>query len=430
MEGKVFVVDKRKKPLMPTHPARARQLLREGRAVVHKQAPFAIRMKDRLLEDSEVQPVRCKVDPGSKQTGIALLRESEEKGEAEVLHLAVIHHRTNIKKNMDQRRGHRRRRRSKNLRYRKPRFDNRRRREGWLPPSLQSRVDNITGWVNRYSRLLPVSAISVETAQFDTQKMQNPEVSGIEYQRGELFGYEVWQYLLEKWNYRCAYCSKKDVPLEKDHIVPRSRGGSNRVSNLAASCRPCNEKKSNRTAEEFGHPRVQEKSRKPLRNAAGVNNTKNALLRKLGATGLPVETGTGARTKFNREARGLEKFHANDAICVGQSTPEIITGEYSPVLVITAKGRGSRQRTRLNRFGFPRAYLMEEKRVFGFATGDLVNARVERGKYAGTYRGCEVRVRKSGYFDIYKAGSKQAQGVSYRHFSLVQRSDGYAYAYN
>ena len=169
---------------MPCHPARARKLLKQGRAVVARRAPFTIRLKDRV--GGTVQPVRLKIDPGSRTTGMSLLRECKD--DAEVLHLADLHHKRGIRKRMDQRRNYRRRRRSANLRYRPPRFLNRAasQREGRLPPSLGARVDNVETWVRRYRQLAPVSSISVELARFDMQKMQNPEISGVEYQQGEL----------------------------------------------------------------------------------------------------------------------------------------------------------------------------------------------------------------------------------------------------
>jgi 5-methylcytosine-specific restriction endonuclease McrA len=98
-------------------------------------------------------------------------------------------------------------------------------------------------------RWVPVSSIVVETVRFDTQKMQDPEMTGVEYQQGELAGYEVRQYLLEKWGRRCAYCDKENVPLEVEHIVLKSRGGTDRVSNLTLSCRSCNLEKGNRSPE-------------------------------------------------------------------------------------------------------------------------------------------------------------------------------------
>jgi len=422
---KAFVVDRKGEPLMPCHPARARQLLREKRAVVHRRAPFTIRLKNR--EGGEVQPVRLKIDPGSRVTGMALVREDGNK--AEVLHLAELHHRRGISKRMKQRRQYRRRRRSANLRYRPPRFLNRAasRRKGKLAPSLLSRVNHIESWVRRYRGMGPVAAISVELARFDMQKMENAEIKGVEYQQGTLHGYDVWEYLLEKWGRMCAYCGTENVPLEKEHIVPRSRRGSDRVSNLTVSCHECNQRKNNQTAKEFGHPEVEAQALQPLRDAAAVNSTRWATYRVLAATGLPVEVGTGSRTKYNRVRLALPKTHALDALCVGGSTPERVAGlEGTVVLVIGARGRGQYSRTSVDRYGFPRGYRTRKKLMYGFRTGDLVEAVVPRGKYAGRHAGVAV-VRRSGYFDIKQNGTRVAQGISWRHFNALQRFDGYGY---
>src|SRR5690606_33472877 len=110
------------------------------------------------------------------------------------------------------RRQSRRSRRNRKTRYRPARFLNRTRPEGWLPPSLMSRVHNITTWANRLYKFTPMTHIAMELVKFDMQAMQNPEISGMEYQQGELAGYEVREYLLEKWNRKCAYCGAKDTP--------------------------------------------------------------------------------------------------------------------------------------------------------------------------------------------------------------------------
>src|SRR5438128_8159548 len=182
----VFVLDKRKKPLMPCTEKRARLLLGRGKAMVHRRYPFTIRLKERVGGD--VQPVRLKVDPGARTSGVALVREA---GDGQhVLHLAEIAHRgATIHKRMLRRAAFRRRRRSANLRYRARRCDNRRRSGGWLPPSLQSRVESTAAWVRRYRRLAPVAAISVEHVRFDTQLMQKPDIAGVEYQQGCLAGF-------------------------------------------------------------------------------------------------------------------------------------------------------------------------------------------------------------------------------------------------
>lgn len=332
-----------------------------------------------------------------------------------------------MKAKLDKRRALRRGRRSRKTRYRPARFLNRRRKEGWLPPSIESRVNNIVTWVRRLCRWAFVDGIAMELVKFDTQAMQSPEVSGTEYQRGTLFGYEVREYLLEKWRRRCAYCGAENVPLEVDHIVPRSRGGSDRVSNLTLACHTCNQKKGNRPIKEFlrRKPEVLRKVlaqvKAPLRDAAAVNTTRFALLNRLRTTGLPVEVGTGGRTKYNRTAQGYPKKHWIDAACVGESGGAVRLAPEMNVLSIKAMRRGSRQMCRMDRYGFPRTGPKMARTVHGFRTGDLVRADVLKGKPAGVHTGYAA-VRASGSFRV-----GNADGVSWRHCRLLQHGDGYQY---
>lgn len=414
---RVFVLDQDGKPLDPCRPARARKLLKAGRASVFRHYPFTIILHDRALEESVVQPHRLKVDPGSRTTGLAIVQEKTGK----VIWAADLHHRgEQIKRALLKRRQLRCSRRSRKCRYRPPRFQNRRRPKGWLPPSLQSRVDNIRTWVSRLRRYVPISALSVELAKFDTQKLQNPEISGVEYQQGQLFGYETREYLLEKWGRRCAYCGAENVPLQVEHIIPKSRGGSDRVANLTLACRRCNLEKGSRTAEEYGYPKVQAQARRSLRDAAAVNSTRWALWRALQDKGLPLEAGTGGRTKFNRTRLGLPKRHWTDAACIGVSGAEVYVPPDLQPLVIRARGHGKRQRCGVNRFGFPIRYAQRAKRYMGFQTGDLVRAVVPKGKYRGTYSGrISIRHRPSfrlcGFY------------VHPKYLTIIQRADGYEY---
>lgn len=416
----VFVLNKNKEPLNPCHPAKARKLLNQGRAVIHKKYPFTIRLKT-LKEPSIKAAYRLKIDYGSRHTGLAVLKNNTE-----VIWLAELHHRTDIKKKLDDRRAFRHRRRNKNLRHRPKRFSNRNRPKGWLPPSLLSRANNIKTWAGRLSKLCPLTHISYENAKFDTQLMRNPEISGIEYQQGTLEGYEVREYLLEKYNRKCVYCGIQGIPLQIEHIIPKSRGGTNRVDNLAIACSACNQKKGNKTAEEYGFPNIQKQALKTLKDAAIINATRWKIYDTLVSTGLPVECGTGARTKLNRTNLKLPKTHYYDACSIGASTPNKLYFKTKNVLYIKAKGRGTRCRTNLDRFGFPRGYLSNQKTFFGFQTGDMVKAVVPRGKYRGMWHG-EVACRKSGYFDIKSNGQKVAQGISHKYFAMVQRFDGYSY---
>lgn len=435
----VLVLDKRKQPLMPCSEKRARLLLGRGRAVVHRMQPFTIRLKDRTMAVSTLQPLRVKIDPGSRTTGMALVREGDD-GAEHVLWLGEIAHRGHVIRNrLAQRRAFRRRRGQ--LRHRAPRFANRARSKGWLAPSLQHRVDTTVAWVERLRRWAPITAVSQELVRFDMQKMENPEVSGVEYQQGTLLGYEVREYLLHRHQHQCAYCAGRsgDPVLEVEHVHPRSRGGSNRVGNLVIACWTCNRDKGNRTAGEWAEAlggrsklhltrkanaeRIDAGKRPSLRDASAVNSTRWALFTALKATGLPVAVGTGGRTKWNRQRLGIPKGHALDAACVG--TVESVAGWNRPVLDIKASGRGSYQRTRLDRYGFPRGYLMRSKQVRGFQTGDTVRAMVPTGRKAGTHTG-RVAVRATGSFNI-QTPQGVVQGISHRHCTLTQRADGYGY---
>jgi 5-methylcytosine-specific restriction endonuclease McrA len=414
---------------MPCKASRARILLKKGRAKVHKLYPFTIRLVDRT--EGEIQPVALKLDPGANVTGLAIVRQHQRDPSKQiVLHLAEVSHRgKTILKRMTQRAMFRRRRRTTNLRYRAPRFSNRTRLEGWLPPSLQTRVDNITSLVSRYRAVAPISSISVEVVRFDMQKLENPEISGIEYQQGTLAGYEAREYLLEKWGRKCSYCDAENVPLEIEHIHPKGRRGSDRISNLTIACRPCNETKGCRPVELFLASKPEKlkqilaQSKTPLDATAAANSTRTALVGRLRQTGLPTFTGSGGRTKFNRQTLGLPKTHALDAACVG-AVSSLKAWEMQS-LRIKATGRGSYQRTRLDSHGFPRGYLTRTKTIHGFRTGDLVKAVVSTGKKGGRHIG-RVAVRASGSFNI-QTENGTIQGINWRHCRRVMRDDGYTY---
>lgn len=418
----VFVLSNDRQPLDPCHPARARQLLKARKAAVFRRFPFTIVLKNRSTAESETHIHRFKLDPGSKTTGIAVVRETE----GQVVWAGELSHRGQaIRDALERRRALRRSRRQRKTRYRKSRFLNRRRPVGWLAPSLQHRVATTMTWTKRLRRLVPITAFSTELVSFDTQLMQNPEISGVTYQQGELAGYEVREYLLEKWQRRCAYCKVAGVSLQVEHIVPRSRGGSDRVSNLTLACEACNQRKGNQTAAEFGFPQIQAQARQPLKDAAAVNSTRWALYQALVGLGPPVEIGTGGRTKFNRTRLELPKAHWTDAVCVGVSTPDRLDVRDVRPLLIWAMGHGSRQMCRMDKYGFPRTRPKQKRRVYGFRTGDIVRAVVPSGKKAGTYIG-RVAVRTTGSFNI-TTTSETVQGVSYRHCRLLHHADGYRY---
>jgi 5-methylcytosine-specific restriction endonuclease McrA len=425
--SKVFVLDMKKRPLNPVHPGRARILLSSGQAAVFKRYPFIIILKS-AEESPALEPLRLKIDPGSKTTGLAIVNDSS----GEVVFAAELSHRgQTIKAALEDRRAIRRSRRQRHTRYRKPRFDNRTKPKGWLPPSLKSRISNVLTWVQRLIRVCPITAISQELVRFDLQAMENPEIAGVEYQQGTLMGYEVREYLLEKWGRKCAYCDATDVPLQIEHIQSRDKQGSHRVANLALACEPCNVAKGTQDIRVFlaNHPdvlqRILAQAKAPLRDAAAVNTTRWALYVRLQAIGLPVEVGTGGRTKYNRITRGLDKVHWMDAACAGASTPEHLHIKGVVPLLITADGYGNRQMCGTDASGFPTRHRQRQKHHFGFQTGDMVRAVVTKGKKVGRYAG-RVFVRATGSFDI-RTKQGRVQGLSHRSCTRVHRNDGYSY---
>ena len=465
---RVFVLDKHGNPLMPCHPARARKLLKSGRARVHHLAPFVIRMVDKEVEQCEVPGVVVKIDPGSKHTGIVCAhivraRVDDNAGITHGLVSIQLDHRGQlIHKKMGQRASYRRRRRSVNLRYRASRWNNRhpqacracgknaKHKRGYcgtclkernlvdngyrqyrIPPSLFHRVATTTSWVKRLSSWSPVTSLVMELVRFDTQVMQNHEISGVEYQQGTLAGYEVREYLLEKWGRKCAYCGIKNVPLQIEHILARSKGGTNRISNLTLACRSCNESKGSENVEiwcerYFGGQkgkkianRVTAQAKAPLKDTAAVNSTRWALWRALKNTGLDVSVGTGGRTNWNRKRFGIPKSHTLDALCVGDV--DGIRSVPNNVLVVTCTGRGQHQRTKPDKYGFPRLSLPRTKTHHGLRTGDFVRAVVPKGKHSGVHVG-RVSVRSSGSVRVGKV-----DGISYKNCMVLQRADGYGY---
>ena len=422
----VFVVDTNRTPCNPVDPGKARVLLTQGKAAVLRRFPFTIILKGESRE--QTLPVRVKLDPGSKQTGVALVNESTRKV---VFAMEIIHRGMAISTSLLSRKGVRNGRRFRNTRYRKPGLPNTTKPEGWLAPSLKHRVLTVETWVSRIRRFAPVESISMELVRFDMQQMENPEISGIEYQQGTLLGYEVREYLLNKWHRKCCYCDTGDVPLQIEHIEAKTNGGSSRISNLGLSCEPCNTKKGKLDIRVFlkNKPellaKILKQAKASLKDAAAVNSTRWALLEALKATALPVETGSGGRTKFNRTTQGYPKAHWIDAACVGVSGTDVAIAEKLMPLIAKTTGHGCRQVTRTDRFGFPRQAAKKGGSVFGFQTGDMVRAIVPAGKKIGNHIG-KVAVRETGYFNI-QTENGCVQGINHKHCALIHSKDGYSY---
>jgi 5-methylcytosine-specific restriction endonuclease McrA len=425
MSNFVFVLDSYKRPLNPIRPGMARKLLTTGKAAVFKRYPFTIILKVEITAPQE--PITLKLDPGSKATGIALVQGKDVIFGAELAHRGQA-----IKAGLESRRSLRRGRRNRHTRYRKARFLNRTRSKGWLAPSLQHRVETTLTWVNRLRKLAPIASVFQELVRFDLQQSENPEISGLEYQQGVLYGYEIREYLLNKWDRKCAYCGITDTPLQVEHIHPRTKGGSNRISNLCLACDTCNKKKGTQDIEQFLSKkpdilkRILSQAKRPLKDAAAVNSTRWALFNGLRlTTGLPVSTGSGGLTKFNRTRLNLPKSHWLDAACVGQVEElKVLT---SQPLLIKAAGHGTRQMCGTDRFGLPVRHRSKKQIHFGFQTGDIISATVTAGKKIGSYVG-RVLCRASGSFDIATTNGRIA-GISHKYCKSIHKKDGYSYRF-
>jgi len=316
---KVFVLSQGGTPLMPTTPRRARLWLKARRAKVVRHEPFTIQLC--FETTSHTQSVTLGVDTGSQRVGVAAISNGC------VLFQAEVQLRTDISEKLTQRRTYRRARRSRNTRSRAPRFANRRRRAGWLPPAVSSKLAATLKAVRFVASLLPVRQVNVEVASFDSQQMRDPEIKGISYQQGSLFGYQVREYVLEKWQRTCMYCGAKDRALQIEHLVPKARGGSDRVDNLTLACEPCNQRKGNRTAAEFGFPQLQAQARLPLRDAAHVSSLKTVLLAQLKQHfgERQVQVRYGYQTKYQRiQVLDLPKSHTNDAAAIACEIGEMV----------------------------------------------------------------------------------------------------------
>lgn len=416
MSNYVFLIDQNKTPMNPIHPAHARELLEKGKAAVFRQYPFTL-IINRIVPNIVTYPLSLRIDPGSKFTGISLINNRDEL----VWAMELEHRGAAIKDALQTRSAVRRGRRSRNTRYRKARFLNRTRHKGWLAPSLTHRVATTNTWVDRLCRFTPVAEIRQELVRFDLQQMENPEISGAEYQQGELAGYEVREYLLNKWDRKCTYCKAENVPLQIEHIHPKAKGGSNRISNLCLACEKCNQKKGTKDIKDFLSKKpellkkIEFQAKRPLKDAAAVNSTRWKLFEVLKATSLPVLTGSGGRTKFNRSKLGIPKAHYLDAACVGIVDRLVVLTQ--KILKVKCTGQGTRRLVRMDRYGFP-CSKPRQSYDHGWKTGDIaIHDSDVRGR---------VVVQSATRLEVRVDGKRI--GGKLETFKCIHKKDGYNYA--
>ena len=319
----VYVLDKNGHPLMPTNRHRkVRLMLRSGQTKVIQRCPFTIQLN--YETGHEIQDISLGIDAGSKHIGVSATTK------AKVLYEADVELRNNIVDLLSSRRELRRGRRNRKTRYRKPRFDNRKRKDGWLAPSIRQKIDTHLTVVSKVCKILPISRIIVETASFDIQKIKTPDIQGAEYQQGDQLGFwNIREYVLFRDGYTCQCCKGKsrDKILNVHHIESRKTGG-NAPNNLITLCETCH------TGYHKGTIMLPKTIKRGMRfrDAAFMGIMRwafyNELKSRYSSTGILVQNTYGYITKHIRISQGLPKEHYIDARCISGNPEAVSNDEY------------------------------------------------------------------------------------------------------
>ncbi|RUT06073.1 hypothetical protein DSM106972_032790 [Dulcicalothrix desertica PCC 7102] len=282
-------------------------------------------------------------------------------------------------------------------------------------------------WVKRIIKLAPIKSIAFERVKFDIQKLENPSIEGIEYQQGTLQGYTLREALLEHWGRKCAYCDAVNVPLEIEHIRPKSQGGSDRFNNLTLSCQRCNQNKSNQSIDEFlkNDPvrldNIKRHQKQSLRDAAAVNSTRNKLFDSLKSFNIPAYCGSGAYTKMMRIKSNLPKTHFIDAGCVN-ALQEVTLKTIQP-LRVKCNGHGNRQFVTMDKHGFPRSCYAPKHVRKDWKAGDIIKVKKKDGTSV------LGRVKKAAKTLIFIPFRGKETSFSPKNTKPIHRSDGYRYSF-
>ena len=364
------------KPLMPCSRAKARKLLEGNRATIVRHNPFTIKLSFEC--ENQVQPITLGVDTGYEHIGLSARSEKTEYWSSEVIL-------RNISSLLAEKKMYRHGRRNK-LWYRKPRFSNRGRKEGWLPPSVQHRVDSHTKIIEKVCSLLHITIIRVEVANFDIQKLSNPEIKGVGYQQGNLYNYEnTKSFLIEREHGECQLCHEKSTrtnSFREHHIIPKSRGGTDKPDNLALLHEKCHTKLHK---ENLGHLLTKNKQYKAETFMSIMRNT---LVTELRNTHTVMET-FGHITKMRRNALNIEKSHINDAFVIANGNNQVRSVHLSIV-----QKRHNNRCLQLNRKGFKPSIRHQR---YPYQPKDVVMVQGISYDVTGTFnKGSWIRVTKAG----------------------------------
>ncbi len=393
----VFVIDKEGKPLLPTHPARARKLLRDGKAKVYQVVPFTIQL-ERVIENP-VGSFTVGIDDGAKYVGIAVVNEHTQ----EVVFHGTIQLRQDVSKKITQRASYRRVRRARKVRHRKARFLNRKHMQP--QPSIRQRKESIVRVLKDLKKVLNITEAVIEQGQFDVSSIQRgKQLVGVEFQQSEYEGRNFRAKVLWRDNYTCQCCGSQDK-LNAHHIRRRVDGGTNTPKNGITLCKKCHDSL---------HLGEWELSKKPtdFKYPMYLMQGKHYIVSLLSDLGLSVHTSLGWMTSEWRKKIGLEKSHCHDAIAMVTKSylPTISSLEYTilPKRAKVWEANPTKQ--------------CEEK--MGFRHYDLVKARHRtKGWVIGSVRALKAKVM------TLRTKEDSNFPVSYRKSRLLTRFNRIIYSY-
>ena len=403
----VYVLNKDGQPLMPTgRCGKVRRLLRDKKAKAVKRCPFTIQL---LYEaETNTQPITLGVDAGSKHIGVSAATEDK------VLYEADVELRDDIVKLLSTRREQRSARRNRKTRYRKPRFNNRKRTDGWLAPSVQQKVNCHLQVIVNMHKLLPITKVVIETASFDIQKIKNPTISGTDYQQGDQLGFwNVREYVLFRDGHTCQCCKgkSKDPVLNVHHIESRKTGGD-APNNLITLCETCHK---GYHAGTVSLPKTIHRGMR-FRDEAFMGIMRWTVYNRLKDLYPEVSLTYGYLTKNTRIKNGLPKEHYIDARCISGHPDAEPLGYVFYQKKVRCHNRQIHKST-INRGGY-RKLNQAPYTVFGFRLWDKVIYKKEE---------CFVQGRRSsGYFQLKRLdGSTVTPAVSYTKLRLVETEKHY-----
>jgi len=404
---------------MPTTPQKARKLLKENKAAIVSYKPFTIQL--RYTTGETKQRVNLGIDLGARHIGVAITTDDKvlAKGEIEL--------RSDVSSLLETRKSYRNSRRSRKTRYREPRFLNRTRPKGWLPPSIQSRIDNTFMWIDRFQELLPSPNLTIEVGKFDVAKMINPDIGGVDYQQGQAYGYyDVRYFVLARDKYTCQVCKKKGKILQTHHILYKSEGGTDRADNLITVCTDCHTSENHKEGNILYDWMINQKKTRSYKESAFMNIIRLKTYQKYPNADITY----GSITTPKRKELGLDKTHYNDAIaisgisCIGRNIESTFkvrqfrkkkrslheaTARKGRKVPNTAQKRNSKNTKCQNGF-----YLNDKVRVLG-----------EIGFISGfTGGGCYVKDINNNYITVPNKSYKQ---VGFKHLGIVCHNNNWQF---